>query len=81
MEEQVKRIFVGGLPSSTTDSEIRDRFGKFADISDINLAKKDSVNGKCNCKLQCNMHWNDPTIGKVSSNILNYVNYVRKDVA
>ncbi|PIK44035.1 hypothetical protein BSL78_19104 [Apostichopus japonicus] len=72
IEEQVKRIFVGGLPSSTTDSEVRDRFGKFADISDVNLAKKDSVNGKLDhCFAHFNFHGNELQLKKLISTFNN----------
>lgn len=42
---EMKRLFVGGLGSSVTDKDLRDRFGKFGKVEDVELKTRTDDQG------------------------------------
>ncbi|OCT85595.1 nucleolar protein 8 [Xenopus laevis] len=45
MEASLKRLYVGGIGSSVTDSELTDRFGKFGKVNDVDIISRKDEQG------------------------------------
>lgn len=42
----MKRVFIGGLFPEVTEGEIRDRFGRFGEVEDVEIKRKKTDGGK-----------------------------------
>lgn len=45
----MKRIFVGGLAESISESDLRDRFSKFGTVENVEMKVKKNLDGKSEC--------------------------------
>uniref|UniRef100_A0A8C6UBT4 RRM domain-containing protein n=1 Tax=Neogobius melanostomus TaxID=47308 RepID=A0A8C6UBT4_9GOBI len=44
-ESEMKRLYVGGLSHSVTDKDLKDRFGKFGKVEDVELKTRNDEQG------------------------------------
>lgn len=45
----MKRLFIGGLGHTVSEKDLKDRFGKFGDVSDVELITRKDDHGKLLC--------------------------------
>lgn len=55
----MKRLYVGGLSHTISEKDLRDRFGKFGEVSDVEIITRKDEHGKnLNKALQCIIYKN-----------------------
>lgn len=42
----MRRLYIGGLSNSVTQKDLKDRFGKFGDVQDVELRTKRDEEGE-----------------------------------
>lgn len=42
-----KRLYVGGLGHNISEKDLKDRFGKFGEVSDVEIVSRKDEDGKC----------------------------------
>lgn len=42
-----KRLYIGGLGHSISQKDLKDRFGKFGQVSDVEVVTRKDEDGKC----------------------------------
>lgn len=42
-----KRLYVGGLSHNISKKDLKDRFGKFGEVSDVEVVTRKDEDGKC----------------------------------
>ncbi len=45
----MKRLYIGGLGHTVSEKDLKDRFGKFGDVSDVEIITRKDENGKNSC--------------------------------
>jgi len=45
----LQRLYIGGLFHGVTENDVKERFGKFGNISNVSLKMKQDGNGKNYC--------------------------------
>lgn len=49
--KDVKRLYIGGLSHTISQKDIKDRFGKFGEVSDVEIVTRQDLTGKTNSLL------------------------------
>lgn len=58
----MKRLYVGGLSHTISEKDLRDRFGKFGEVSDVEIITRKDEHGKSlNEALKCIIYKNFDT--------------------
>lgn len=42
----MKRLYIGGLSHTVSEKDLKDRFGKFGDVSDVEIITRKDENGR-----------------------------------
>lgn len=50
----MKRLYIGGLGHTVSEKDLKDRFGKFGDVSDVEIVTRKDENGKNSIKTNNN---------------------------
>lgn len=53
----MKRLYIGGLGHTVSEKDLKDRFGKFGDVSDVEIIRRKDEQGRNSDENQINWFW------------------------